>query len=151
MKAMTAMEYAEMRLKRRLEGKGQVNPDLLDWRMGRPDYGRMDTYPIQARIWWAVAERFTSNCNGIMIEDGNLEFFKREFGAENAEQIMDEFGFLYEVEPGRCIEVLSGPDESEVIPISQVEMMEFNERYRESSSPLQRREMLLELMEKYGL
>ena len=149
MRAMTAKEYAEMRLKRKLEGKGQINPGLLS--MEKPDYDRMDTYPIEDRIWWAVAERFTSNCNVTMIEEDNIEFFKKEFGVDDAEQIMDWYGFLYEVSPEHSIEVMSGPDESEIISISQVEMMEFNERYRETSSPLQRRELLLELMEKYNL
>jgi len=149
-RAMTAKEYAEMRLKRKLEGEGQINPGLLS--MKKPDYDRMIYHPIEDRIWWAVAERFTSNCNITMVEEDNIEFFKKEFGVDDAEQIIDWYGFLYEVSPKRSIEVMSGlPDESEVISISQVEMMEFNERYRETSSPLQRRELLLELMEKYSL
>lgn len=129
--------------------KGQVNPSLLPRR--KPDFEKLEKYSIEDRIWLAVADRFTSNCNEIMIEDNNIEFFKREFGVDNAEQIIDWYGFLYEVSPGHSIEVMSGPDESEVVPISQVEMMEFNERYKETSNSLQRKELLLELMGKYSL
>lgn len=132
-----------------LKGKGQVNSGLLP--RGEPDFEKVEKYSIEDRIWLAVADRFTSNCNEIMIEDDNIEFFKKEFGVDNAEQIIDWYGFLYEVSPGHSIEVMSGPDESEVVPISQVEMMEFNERYKETSNSPQRRELLLELMGKYSL
>lgn len=128
----------------------EINPDILQ------DYG-LDVKSVEnsrslpERIWLQIADRFVHNCNCTLIEDGNAEYYEREFGLETSDRIIDWYGFMYEVSPDLKIEVMNGPDECNEIDISQVQMMDFNERFALTKTPKDRRNLVDQIIHLFML
>ena len=128
----------------------EINPDILQ------DYG-LDVKSVEnsrslpERIWLQIADRFVHNCNCALIEDGNVEYYEREFGLKTSDRIIDWYGFMYEVSPDLKIEVMNGPDECNEIDISQVQMMDFNERFALTKTPEDRRNLVDQIIHLFML
>ena len=128
----------------------EINPDILQ------DYG-LDVKSVEnsrslpERIWLQIADKFVHNCNCTLIEDGNVEYYEREFGLETSDHIIDWYGFMYEVSPDLKIEVMNGPDECDELEISQVQMMDFNERFALTKTPEDRRNLVNKIIHLFML
>ena len=119
----------------------QINPEILT-STGADAAAVFSGYSLAKRIWIQVADAFVSNCNNTMLEPVNLEYYMKEFGIDDQDKLLDWYGFMYSAHPKTVIEVMSGPDESNIIDISQIEMMKFNEAFKDSRSPEERRDLV---------
>ena len=119
----------------------EINPNILQ-NYGLDVKSVENSRSLPERIWLQIADKFVHNCNCALVEDGNVEYYKREFELETPDRIIDWYGFMYEVSPDLKIEVMNGPDECNELGISQVQMMDFNERFALAKTPENRRSLV---------
>lgn len=126
----------------------QINPEILI--STAADVAAVQNgYSLSERIWIQIADTFVSNCNNAIFDPINHEYYVKKFKVDDKSTLFGWCGFMYSAYPKAIIEIIRGGDGSNIINISQVEMMKFNEAFKDCRSPEERRDLVDVIIQTY--